>query len=126
MADKEAKSVPFIHFDNTTFLKRGFVWSEKLQNYLAPLDMDSLYKTLHVCVKSTVIDEMEQGRDAVLAVNRELFFHGKEVFDEMHAKLERVVERTGLSIYLPNGELPSYQEYETKYIIDNGVQLTAR
>jgi uncharacterized glyoxalase superfamily protein PhnB len=126
MADKEAKSVPFIHFNDTTFLKRGFVWSEKLQNYLAPLDMDSLYKTLHVCIKSTVIDEMEQGRDAVLAVNRELFFHGKEVFDEMHAKLERVVEKTGLSIYLPNGELPSYQEYETKYIIDNDVQLTAR
>jgi flagellar biosynthesis GTPase FlhF len=126
MADKEAKSVPFIHFDDSTFLKRGFVWSEKLNNYMAPLELTSLYKTLHVCVKSKVIDEMEQGREALLAVNRELFFHGPEVFDEFHSKLEQVVDKCGMRGYLPDGVLPGYQYYETKYVIDNDIQLAAR
>jgi hypothetical protein len=124
MADKEARSVPFMDFKDTTFLKRAFVWNEKLQNYMAPLEITSLYKTLHSCIKSKVIDEFQQGAEAVLAVNRELFFHGPEVFEDMHAKLERVVDKSGLRIYLPYGKLPSYQFYETAYVIDNDVQLT--
>jgi hypothetical protein len=57
MADKESASVPFIHASECSFLKRYSVWSDKYNQYLAPIELDSLVKTLHACVASKVISK---------------------------------------------------------------------
>jgi len=60
MADKNAESIPFIHIDEVSFLKRSFVYSVDLCAYIAPLDEKSIHKMLSVWVRSRTISSQEQ------------------------------------------------------------------
>jgi hypothetical protein len=115
MADKTSASVPFIRAIDSSFLKRGFVWSEEVEQYLAPLEEMSLYKTLHACVRSDFLTEKEQAAQALESVSRELFNHGREYCDSMTQKLNEVIVSAGLSGYFPKGGLPNYQYYLNEY-----------
>jgi len=55
MAEKEAESVPYIHIDDSSFLKRKFVFDKDIGTIVAPLDSTSFDKMLTTCLKSDVL-----------------------------------------------------------------------
>jgi hypothetical protein len=46
MADKEAESVPYLHIRDVTFLKRSWRFDSDVGAYLAPIDHESLERSL--------------------------------------------------------------------------------
>lgn len=100
MADKEAESVPYIHIDDVSFLKRTFRYDSDLDCYVAPLEHDSINKMLTVQVKSKTISAQAQSLATIHSAIREYFFYGKEEFNNRRALLKIIIEESGLSSYL--------------------------
>jgi hypothetical protein len=82
MADKEAESVPFIHIDNASFLKRTWRKDDDLGCMVAPLDHDSIEKMLMVWNRSKSVTEEAQGISVISTALREYFFYGKETYND--------------------------------------------
>lgn len=117
MADKESESVPYIHVNEATFLKRSAVWNEETGQYFAPIEEATLSKMLHVHLKSKVLSEREHAAESIENVLREWFFFGREIYSERRAQLFEVAERSGLTPLLQ--EMPDYDSamatYKEKY-----------
>lgn len=117
MADKESESVPYIHVDDATFLKRSAIWNEEVQQYFAPIEEATLSKMLHAHLKSQHLSEREHAAETIENVLREWFFYGRETYDLRRAQLFQVAERNGLSNML--NEMPDYDKamanYKEKY-----------
>jgi hypothetical protein len=116
MADKEAESIPFITLAETSFLKRGFVFSEDLQNWVAPIEEASISKSLHNYMArrgSTALPEEVAG-DAIKGAAREFFFHGKGVYEKRREQLHIVRDAHDLLTFV--GELPTYNEMVDNYL----------
>lgn len=85
---------PFVKKENMTFLKRGFVWREDLQHWVAPLDKSSIMKSLLWSLPSKVVSSDTQFTESCVSANRELFFHyKKEEFELSRIKLINLVIR---------------------------------
>lgn len=74
-ASKGAEFTPFVELDTMMFLKRKFRKHKEFERVVAPLDLDSLMKTLSWHIPSNSISAAEQVEAAVDSVVRELFFH---------------------------------------------------
>jgi hypothetical protein len=112
MADKDAKSVPYITMDQATFLKRSWVYSEKHGRYYAPLDVESIYKMLHTFNVSSKVDSEQQLADILRAANQEFYMHGDQVFGDARDKLEQIANKHELNHYMPQGALPTLMEMD--------------
>lgn len=110
MADKTAASRPYIDIKEVSFLKRGFVWSQDLEKWVAPLERASIFKMLHTVNKSSAISMEEQQAEVLANANREFFLHGREDFLDAHEKLRDIAERMELTHYLAGCKLQSYGE----------------
>lgn len=108
MADKEAVSVPYISIRDVSFLKRKWRWEEELQAYAAPLELDSIQKSLTVWVPSRTIDKFKQMVDVITAANNEYFFHGRELFEKRRSFFQRVLEQEPYSHYVGDSTLPDW------------------
>ena len=110
MADKEAESKPYIGLDELSFLKRGFRFDPGLQRYVAPLDIDSLSKSLHNQMRrkgsETLPDQI--AADAIRGAARELFLWGKDTYDSYVPQLKNILLANDLEIY---GVVPSYDDH---------------
>jgi hypothetical protein len=116
MADKTSESVPFIHSSECGFLKRHSVWSEEFQQYLGPLEIKSLYKTLQSSLVSKVLSRNQQAVEAIDSVQRELFYHGEEVFDEWTNKLNMIIDECDLRGYVRDGHLHTFESLKNEYV----------
>jgi hypothetical protein len=98
MADKEAESVPLISLSEVSFLKRGFRFDENLNSWVAPLEVDSISKSLHNYMynKSSDVLSTQIAAQALSAANMEFFYHGREVFEQRRAELYTVAEKAGI------------------------------
>lgn len=112
MADKEQESVPYIDIDECSFLKRRWVYCDERKVYLAPLEHDSISKTMHTYVASKVIDANEQHAELLMSANREYFMYGYEIFEEKRAMLMELARKYNVSHFIPNGALPNRQELD--------------
>lgn len=115
MADKEAKSIPYIPITEVNFLKREFRWDDRLEEWMAPLDEKSLAKTLHCVLKSEALTIREQTKEALIAVNNEAFFHGREKFEQYHSGMLKVIEASEMGTMFLEGELCGYEKLELRY-----------
>lgn len=115
MPDKEAVSVPYVHGDKCTFLKRASVWSEEYGQYLAPIEEATLYKMLH-CRRDVAMSPEMHAATALGAVARECFYHGYAFFESYRVKLNAVIVRCDLRECFPMGELPPFTHYEAEYL----------
>jgi hypothetical protein len=116
MADKEAESIPFITLAETSFLKRGFIYSEDLKNWIAPIEELSISKSLHNYMSrrgSTALPEEVSG-DAIKSAAREYFFHGRNVYEKRRLQLHEIRDRHELLTFV--GDLPTYEEMVDKYL----------
>lgn len=108
MADKEGASIPFIKMEDCSFLKRSFRYDSKHGVYLAPLEVMSLYKTLHTCVKSDTVSMEMQNRDMLISVLFEAFLQGELFYNDFRNKIEIVLEKCSVVHWFPKG-VPSFE-----------------
>nr|ULF99949.1 MAG: hypothetical protein 1 [Marnaviridae sp.] len=100
MADKEAKSVPYIHINEATFLRRSWRFEPNLNCYVCPLEHDSIEKMLTMCVRSKTISMELQAIESMNTALREYFWYGKHVFDEKRKLFEFWVSQLSLEDYM--------------------------
>lgn len=107
-ADKMKGEVDFQPMTKCTFLKRSFVPAKMCGKdvVLAPLEMKSILKS--ICYSVNIGDaELEaRNRNAILCAVKELFLHGKEVFESYVSRIAKHV----------SFELPTYKRLEEMYV----------
>jgi hypothetical protein len=116
MADKEAESVPFIHIDNASFLKRTWRYDNDMKCRLGPLDHDSIEKMLMVWVKSKAVTEEYQGVSVLCTALQEYFFYGKQVFEEKRPILIGLISKLGWDDYVNKETFPTYDDLVIRYM----------
>uniref|UniRef100_A0AAT9JAW3 Polyprotein n=1 Tax=Lagerstroemia indica cheravirus TaxID=3115784 RepID=A0AAT9JAW3_9SECO len=111
--DKDQENfAPFSKPEQCDFLKRRMVKNDRGM-YLCPLNIDSIYGQLHWVRKSGQIGEATlQNCQGAL---REAFYHGTEVFHQIRRTIVESFSRVGLD----STQLPTYQECESAYYLDN-------
>lgn len=110
-ASKKAVEKPFIEFEDLVFIKRKFKFNEEL-GYVAPLDTDSIYKSL--CFDKKDIGTTWQARleNVGRSAQREFFLHGRDAFDEFQCLLKPLAAENGIvQTYLNYDNL--VQEYKS-------------
>ena len=115
MADKEAASIPYIHIDEVSFLKRTWLWDDDVEGYLCPLEHESINKMLTMCVPSKTITMSHQSIEVISTALREYFFYGKKTFEIRRAMFERIIIANGLQNYVEDSTLPLWQELRDDY-----------
>jgi hypothetical protein len=115
MADKTAQSIPYINISETSFLKRKFIFDPTLKRIVAPLDEESIERSLTVWVRSKSITEEEQALAVISSAIREYFFHGKEIFEQKRLMFIQTIKELDIEKYVTDSTLPSYSELESEY-----------
>lgn len=115
MADKEAKSVPYIHIDEVSFLKRTWRWDKDVKAYLCPLEHDSIEKMLTMCVKSKTISPEEQAISVISTAIREYFFYGKDVYEQKWNLFQQIVIQENLTVFVDESTFPTWQELRDQF-----------
>jgi hypothetical protein len=110
MADKTSESRPFIHIDECTFLKRSFVWDEDVGAILAPLEEDSITRSLMIATASRTICPKARDTQALSSACREYFFYGKAKFHEKRALFQQLVYECDLHAYVDETTFPSWDD----------------
>lgn len=116
MADKEAISIPFVHISEASFLKRTWTFSKELGYYLAPLEHESIEKSLMVWTRSKSISPQEQLVSIIGNANQEYFFYGKEIFNQKQGILRRLIELNDLTEWLQPNTLMSWDALVEQYL----------
>jgi len=115
MADKEAESVPYIHLNETSFLKRRWRWDADVGAYTCPLEIDSIHKSLTMWVPSKSIVEDEQMVAVISSANTEFFFYGKETFEKHHAFFKSILELEPYKHWVKAGTLPGWSVLRERF-----------
>lgn len=110
MADKEAESVPYIHIDEVSFLKRSWRWDSDLGAWAAPLDEESIGKMLTRVVKSDTLCPEAQAVAVMQSAHSEYFFYGKQIFEQKSEMFYRIVRKCELEPYVMESTFPSWNE----------------
>lgn len=84
-ADKSAYEgdAVFDHLRDATFLKRKFIYSDETMTYIAPIEKDSIYKSLFMIVPSKTILVQQQVAATVESAMLEAFYHGREYYESL-------------------------------------------
>jgi len=110
MADKESESVPYINIRDCSFLKRKWVYDSEVGAYLAPLDEESIIKSLTMWVPSSTIDKYSQMVAVISSANNEYFFHGREIFQKHHDYFKQLLEQEPYKFYVSESTLPTFDQ----------------
>lgn len=116
MADKDAPSVPFVHIKDATFLKRSWVFNEDVGHYLAPLERDSIERSIMTTVCRFDESRREQAISIVGSAVREYFLHGRETFEREVAILKDIVAESGISDYVQEHTFPSWDVLRASFL----------
>jgi len=85
-SQKSGNLQKFLTFAYTSFLKRNMRWSDKWDRYIAPLDLNSIFKSLQWVMPSTFIPLDEQCKATITSALWELFFHCESEYVFNHFK----------------------------------------
>jgi hypothetical protein len=108
MADKEAKSIPFIRGAEASFLKNYAVMDPELGIYRAKCEENSIQKILHAHVKSDCMSENEHGQESLVNAMDKYFGHGREVYGFRREQLIKVAQKNDMVNVIP--KLLTYDE----------------
>lgn len=111
MAEKDAKSVPFVKIGDITFLKRSFVELED-GRVACPLDWKSVDKMLTSCVPSLSLGPEAQAVSTIRSAISEAWQYGPEKFTETCNKMHNIVEKSGIQPYVRRSTFPSSEQLE--------------
>lgn len=82
LPDKSLELVDHLPLAKTDFLKRNPVFRTELGRWQAPIEYDSIMKSLHCLVKSSSVGVAEQSMQCMNSALRELFLHGREAYEK--------------------------------------------
>jgi energy-coupling factor transporter ATP-binding protein EcfA2 len=127
MADKGAKSRPYIGIDEISFLKRGFAHHEELDIVVAPIEQDSILKRFHWVKKptETPLSFTEQFGAYTDGAIREQYLHGRVSYDAFIGKLRNIValneDLKGVINFVPYEEMTQIlkPDYSPEYVNKN-------
>jgi hypothetical protein len=116
MADKDAESVPYIHIDEVSFLKRVWRFDEDLGHFVCPLDEDSIAKMLTLHIPSKEDPVQKQTMDVLSTVTREYFWYGRVTFEKKRAMCVRFAQELGLmEIWAQQSTFPTWEQLKEQY-----------
>lgn len=115
MAEKERASVPYIDISEADFLKRKFRFDKDIGHIVGPLEFNSITKMLMIGVNQALSKE-EQVVAVIRSAMQELFYHGKDVFEEWDTKLRRIVTDLELDLYFENSDRPSWYTLYERFV----------
>nr|ULG00011.1 MAG: hypothetical protein 1 [Marnaviridae sp.] len=108
MADKTSESIPFIHIDQISFLKRSFRFDEEVGAILAPLESSSFDKMMtsrviksHICSEAHSIAVIETAL-------REYFFYGRKIFEEKSTMMKEIISENNLDHWVRESTFPTF------------------
>lgn len=108
MADKESKSVPFVNISDVQFLKRSWRFDTDVGEFLCPLELSSIHKSLTTWLPSGSIDQYAQMVAVISSANSEFFFYGRDVFEYHHKFFNQILSEEPYSCYVTTGTLPTW------------------
>lgn len=114
-ANKGPFTSPTTQWGEVTFLKRHFRRDEDTGCVMAPLEMDSIYKCMHVWTKKLAWAPEVHAAQLVGGAVRELFQHGRAVYEERVPRLLRAAERYGSLPYLAE-QVTSYDAMRAEWM----------
>lgn len=97
MPDKRSVAVDFLKHDQVDFLKRRSRFSEELQHFVAPLDENSIFKSLHTVVRSSALSLEEQSAQNIDNALREWYYHGREIYRVRLIQMRSVARDAGIA-----------------------------
>lgn len=123
MADKEQESIPYVSIHDISFLKRRFRFEVDLCRFVAPLEPDSIFKSLHCMMRQR---NMEMCEREIVAGNirsafLEFWLHGREYYDVMAPRLWQIVVKHNMEALV--GDFVSYDEHLVNYTNKYGSEL---
>jgi len=110
-AAKTLDMVPFLEFNEISFLKRNFVFRKDLDHWVAPLDRESIMKAICYYLPSREVNVEDQMIDSCASALRELFFHHtEEEYFELRLKFAKYAsELYDRDQYLILKSFPSFE-----------------
>ena len=114
MADKESASVPFIHIDNVSFLKRSWVWNEEANAFFCPLEEASIRKMLMIAMRSRTVSDDKHMADVIRAAHQEWFWYGRARFEEEAAYLRSLIQ-CDLEVHFLECPLPTWDDLMARF-----------
>lgn len=121
MAEKTAKSVPFIHIDQATFLRRQWRYEEELNCMVCPIEHASIAKMLTMCVASKTISPQLQAVAVLDTATREYFWYGKKVFDSRRKMFLEWIEELDLRVYMER-DLPTWEQLVSEFNFNSNLR----
>jgi hypothetical protein len=109
-AAKSSEVSEFSSKEVIQFLKRRFRFDVEIGKHMAPLDQESIFKSLYIWQRSKSISEYDQMVQIIKTAHREFFQHGRLVFEEQDTFLQQLLCR------FSNEILPTYDYYMEEYI----------
>lgn len=92
MPNKTDDPVPFMHDDDADFLKRKNKYNPDTGLIAGALDEDSIFKSLHSVLKSSVVSLEDQSRDNIGGALREWWHHGKITYEMRRKQMRQIAE----------------------------------
>lgn len=121
MADKEAISVPFIHINDATFLRRSWRFEPELEYRVCPIEHASIDKMLTMCVRSKTISLELQAVEVMNTVVREYFWYGKEIFERKRALMLSFIEKLSLEEYVDR-DFPTWESLKGEFLLASRIR----
>jgi hypothetical protein len=115
MADKLAKSIPYIHIDQISFLKRTWRWDEDVQAFLCPLEEESISKSLQIGIVSKTISQEAQAIAIMSSANMEYFMYGKKIFNEKNRMFKDIIHKHQLDMYVGESDFPTWNQLYDRF-----------
>jgi len=119
MADKEAESIPFVSLDDTSFLKRRWVYMPEVGSHVAQLELESIRKSLMVHIPSKTVCVEAQMMSSMSSALREMFFYGRAEYEQCRSLLQELVQALRWEAYLPESPWPTFDGMVAAYLEDN-------
>lgn len=115
MADKTSESIPYIHINDTTFLKRKFIFDEDLGCVIAPLDHESIDNMMTMCVANGALAPEAHSICIIETALREYFWYGKIKFNSMFEVMKGIVEECSLQDWVRPSTFPTYDSLSSEF-----------
>ncbi len=93
--------------------------------YLAPLDEDSIHRSLTMWVPSGSINEFEQMIAVIVSANNEYFFYGKEIFNKHRKFFCEILDQMPYKAYITDSTLPTWQDLYERFWRASGKPVQA-
>lgn len=113
-ADKGVGTYTFKSIYECSFLKRKWRYDEDLKVHLAPLEEESIIKSLMIGIKSTSVTKEEHAISIVQSAYLEYFQYGKKVLEDKLVFLRDLLLENNLTER--SGMFPSWEECCARYI----------